>query len=131
MRVVGPAGCDDDDGRGSRVLARLGAPCPPITPHRANRRVEDRFQGEPCRVGLEIFDNLRARGVAAASLRYRQPRQAGAGAIGVQMQPVIVAPPDRADGVGLFKDRGVQSARPKRRRHGEAGRTGADDDGVA
>ena len=98
--VVGPAGRDDDDGRASRVLAGLDAPCPPVTPHRANRRVEDRFQGELCRVGLEIFDDSSARGIAAVSLRHLEARQAGAGSVRVQMEAVVVAPPDRADGVG-------------------------------
>ena len=32
--IVGPAGCDDDDGRGSRFFARFSAPCSPVTPHR-------------------------------------------------------------------------------------------------
>jgi hypothetical protein len=50
--------------------------------------------------------------------------------IGVQMQPIVVAPPDRADGARLFEDRGAQYARPQRRRRGEPGRTGADDDCV-
>jgi len=49
----------------------------------------------------------------------------------MQMEAVVVPPPDCSDGVGLFKDRGVQSASPKRRRRGEARRTGADDDCVA
>ena len=53
------------------------------------------------------------------------------GAIRVQMQPIIMAPPDRADGVGLFKDRDVEAPNSKRRRGGEAGGTSADDDGVA
>ena len=103
----------------------------PVASHRANRGVEDRFQIELCRVGLEIFDDLRARRIAAVSLRYRQAREGGAGAIGVQMKAIVMPSPDRADGVGLFKDRGVESASPKRRSRGEAGRTGADDDGVA
>src|SRR5262249_5083679 len=119
------------NGRGSRVLARLGAPCPPVTLYNANLRVEDWFQGEPCSVGLEILDNVSARWIPAVSLRYRQPGQAGAGAIRVEMETVVMPPPDRADHVGLFKDRGVQSPRPKRRRRGEAGGTGADDDCVA
>jgi hypothetical protein len=80
---------------------------------------------------FKIFDHVRARGIAAVSLRYRQTRQAGMSAVGVQMEPVIVAPPDRADDVGLFQDRSVEASRPKRRRRGETRWTGADDDGVA
>ena len=119
----------------------MGAVCefsPASTRHpRPSRRtaptgaLKTGLQGELRRVGLEIFDDLSARGIAAVSLRYRQARQAGAGAVSVQMQSVVVAPPDRADGVGFLKDRGVKSASLKRGRRGEAGGTCADDNGVA
>ena len=44
------------------------------------------------------------------------------GAIGVQMQAIVMTPPDRADGVRFFQDRRVESARLERRRGSEAGR---------
>jgi hypothetical protein len=97
---------------------------------RVNRRVEDRLQIKLRRVSLEIFDDMRARRIAAVSLRHREPRQAGADAIGMQMEAIVMSPPDRADGVGLFKDRGVEPPSLKRRRRGETSRTRADDDGV-
>jgi hypothetical protein len=49
----------------------------------------------------------------------------------MQMKTIVVAPPDCADGVGLFKDRRVEAPRLKRRRRREARWTGADDDSVA
>ena len=49
----------------------------------------------------------------------------------MQMEAIVMSPPDRADGVGFFEDRGVEAARPERRRRGETGGTRADDDGVA
>ncbi len=49
----------------------------------------------------------------------------------MQVEAVVVAPPDRADRVGLFKNRGVETPGLERRRDGEAGWTRADDDGVA
>ena len=49
----------------------------------------------------------------------------------MQMEAVVVAPPDRADGVGLFEDRGFEAPSLERRGRREPGGTRADDDGVA
>ena len=49
----------------------------------------------------------------------------------MQMEAVVMPPPDRADGIGLFKDRGVEAARPKRRGGGETGGPRANDNSVA
>ncbi len=51
-------------------------------------------------------------------------------AISVQMQPVVVAPPDRADGVRFFENDRVETALAQGRRRGQAGRTSADNDDV-
>ena len=53
------------------------------------------------------------------------------GAIGVQMQAVVVTPPHGADRVRLFEDDRIDPARLERRGDGEAGGSGADDDRVA
>jgi hypothetical protein len=47
------------------------------------------------------------------------------------MEAIVMPSPDGADSVRLFKDCGVKTASLKRRRGGEARRTGPDDDGVA
>jgi hypothetical protein len=113
IRIVGQAGRDHDDRSASRILARLGAPCWPVTPHRANRRVEDRLQIELGAVGFEIIDNVSARRVAAVRTRDRQAGQAGAGSIGVQMEAVVMPPPDRPDCVGFSR---IEALRPRARR---------------
>jgi hypothetical protein len=44
------------------------------------------------------------------------------------MQPIVVPSPDRPDGVGLFKDRGVEALGLKRHCRGEAGGACGNDD---
>jgi hypothetical protein len=113
------------------MLAGSRAPETPVTANCADRGVEHGFEGEFRRVGLEVLDDLNARGVAAVSLRHRQARQAGAGAVRVKMQAVVMASPRRADRVALLENDGLKSARTQCRRRREAGGTGADNDRVA
>jgi hypothetical protein len=43
-------------------------------------------------------------------------------AIGVQMQPIVVAPPDRRDRVRLFQDDDIEATRLETSARGEASR---------
>ena len=45
----------------------------------------------------------------------------------MQMEAVVMPPPDGADCIGLFKDYGIEASRPKRRRGGETGGPRAND----
>jgi hypothetical protein len=51
-------------------------------------------------------------------------------AIGVQMQPVVVAPPDRPDRVRFLQDDRLEAPLLEAGRSCEPSRTGADDDRV-
>ena len=79
-------------------------------------------------VAFQVVHHLRARRVARIAARHRQAGQAGVVAIGVQVQAVVVAAPDRADRVALFQDGGLDAVLAERRRAGQAGGAGADDE---
>jgi hypothetical protein len=49
----------------------------------------------------------------------------------MQMQAVVMAPPDGADRAGFFEDRGLEAPSLERGGCREAGGARADDDGVA
>jgi hypothetical protein len=131
VRKVGEASRNDDNGRRGRLVSGLCAPEAPVAPDRADGCVEDRLKIELRRVSFKIFDHLCARWVAAVGGRHRQTRQARMPAIGVQMQPVVVAPPDRADRIGFFQNDRVQTAHAHAGRSGESRRSSADDDRIA
>ena len=83
-------------------------------------------------VPLEVLDHLVAGGVARpVASGIGETGQRGRGLRRVQVEPVVVVPPGVPDHVGRLED--LEGSRPaclSDGRGGEAGRRGADDEGV-
>src|SRR5271166_2859811 len=131
MWEVSQACRDDGDGRLNRLISGFGAPVRSAAADFAHLRTEARLQIKSRRVPFEVFDNLGARGIAAIGRRHRQAGQRRVIAISVQMEPVVVAPPDWTDRVRLLQDDNAETPGFETGRSGQAGRPCADDDGVA
>ena len=131
VRKVREAGRYDGDRRLPRFAIRFGSPEGTLARERADGRVEDGREAEGPRIGFQIAYDLSARRIAPVSHGHGKARQAGPGAVGVQMQTVVVAPPDRSDRIGLFEDHRIEAARLQAGRSGKPGRPRANHDCVA
>ena len=121
---------DNQDRRRQRSAIPIGAPQFTLARNTRNVRVEDRPNSETLGIAVDIGDDFGARGVGWVVLRHRHERQAGMVAIGMEMQPVIMAPPRCADAVGPLQHDGAQTRGAHRRRAGEARRAGSNDEDV-
>src|SRR5216683_5787404 len=131
MRAVGNPGRDHHDRRSDRgVLREFRAPQPRIMPNPANHGAEDRLDVEMCGVAFEIIDHLRARRIKRVTPRHGKSRQAGVLPVGMQMKPVVMPTPHRADVIGFFQHDDVQTPRLHHRGTCESRWTRADNDGV-
>src|SRR5271166_6441045 len=112
------------------MRARFRTPALTLAPDRAHSRAEDRLQRKLRRVALQIVDKLRARRIAPEGGRHLEAWQRGDRPRHMQMQPVVVAPPDRAHALSLFENDGLKSVGVQLASRGEARRAGAYDDCV-
>src|SRR5215208_3168699 len=92
--------------------------------------VEDRLDLKAGRVAFEVGDHLRPRRIGRIVRRHRHPGQAGMVAVGVQMKPVVMPPPYRADLTGLLQHHDAKPGRAHRRGASEPRRARTDNDGV-
>src|SRR5208337_2455786 len=111
---------------------RVGFRTPAIAlaPDRADGGAEDRLQRKLRRVAFQIVDKLCARRIAPEGGRHLETRQRGDRPRRMQMQPVVMAPPDRAHALSLFENDGLKSAGVQLASRGKAGGAGAYDDCV-
>src|SRR5579872_1585603 len=109
VRKVGPARGDDDDRRARGMLAGLDPPGFAVALHRCDRRVECRRKLEPLGVAFEIVDELRPRWIAPVRGGDPKTWQGGMDPRRMQMQAVVMAPPNGADRVSLVENQRRQS----------------------
>ncbi len=92
---------------------------------------ELRHEPELRRIIFEVGDHVEAGWVAPVSLRHGKAGQRGVAAVGMQAEPIVVAPPHGADSVRLFEDDGIEAALAKASRRSQTRWPGADHQGVA
>ncbi len=117
----------DDKARRHHAGARLHLEAVSLALHPVHGRAQARRHLVLGRIGLQVLDHLLARRVARRGLRPGLHRQAGVGLGRVQMQPVIVLAPGRADGPLAFQHHMGQTLLAQAGRGGEAG---ADDENI-
>ena len=128
MREIRPSRRNDDNRGGDGLSRRLDRPAIAVLANGGDGRGKLRLQLKAVGVAFQIFDEIRARGIAAEGARDGQARQAGVRARRVQMQTVVMPPPRRSDlgrlldhqrphAGGLQPLRGGESRRPRADHH--------------
>src|SRR6266436_7848544 len=134
MRAISDPGCDHHHRRRDRnrelILRDHRAPHPGVAANSANLGAEDRLDLKTRGVAIEVIHHLRARRIKRVRRRHGQSRQAGMLAVRMQMKPVVVPAPHRADMIGFFQHGDVQTLRLHYRSTCEPCRARTNNDGV-